>query len=562
MTMKRLICAVLTLVLLLSLSTPLTVLAAEEKAVAAETAYMSPGIENIVKRAYQMTSIQWTPLQNIVGWRSGFTYKAGTTYTGLPYGQPVNACYVPWDASFEEFLTAVNNSKSKMYTSYSDYNGRAPYYSVDCSGFVSWAWDLPSRKHTGNIANYATLISTSSYAKAQIGDCLLKSGYHVALITDIAYDSNGKIIGIEICEAANQTATNYCTQRQWYTSDHSWRNMEFFQKMYFGDGYSLYRCNTRDSVTYTHSCVVPLEGDVCAKCGVGMDKFDIFGANMSLGNDLTMYFYVEKAKVQGQDYFIEIVKESDGAAAVTTTIPFARWISFSDSLYQVALDGVAAKEMADAIHVTVYNGQGKAVSRTWTDSIRDYCIRQLNNPAQKSVHTLLADMLNYGAAAQVQFSYNLKDLANSTMTSAHKACATSNFSMGSYGNHQVKGEGYVGTSLSLESNIVLTFFFNAIESENYMSARVRYADHYGNEVSTVIGEGNFIYLENGMLGINVNTLVVADMCQLISCEIYDGDVLVASAADSVESYAVRMASGNDINRALMIFAASAYEYLH
>ena len=47
---------------------------------------LSEGVRNIVKRAYQMTDIQWTPQADVLGWNGDLTYRAGVTYTGLPYG--------------------------------------------------------------------------------------------------------------------------------------------------------------------------------------------------------------------------------------------------------------------------------------------------------------------------------------------------------------------------------------------------------------------------------------------------------------------------------------------
>ena len=229
---------------------------------------LTQGQKNIVKRARQMTEIQWTPQKNIVGWGWGLTYQAGVTYKGLPYGQPINASYVPWSTSLEGFLKAVNDPNSLMYTSYSSSNKRAPYYSVDCSAFVSWAWNLSSRQSTHSIAQFATAISTSSYDDAQVGDCLNKYAEHVVLITDIGYDSAGKINFIEISESTVNSETYYCCQVVRYGSGGS-QTLSDFKTKYFGNGYTLYRSKTRDSVTYTHSCAVPLEGDICAECGVG-----------------------------------------------------------------------------------------------------------------------------------------------------------------------------------------------------------------------------------------------------------------------------------------------------
>lgn len=249
---------------------------------------LSEGVQNIVKRAYQMTNIQWTPKADIYGWASELVYKAGTTYTGLPYGQPVNASYVPWSTDLNGFLAAVNDSTSKMYTSYSSYNERAPYYSIDCSAFVSWAWGLPSRQTTSSIANYATLISKTSYADMEVGDCFNKAGSHVVLVTDITYTDSGEISAVEISESTVNAATNYCCQRTWYGNGYS-NSLADMQAKYLDSGYYLYRCNTRDSVTYTHSCASPLEGDSCFVCGYGSIPSESVYATVTITADTAMY---------------------------------------------------------------------------------------------------------------------------------------------------------------------------------------------------------------------------------------------------------------------------------
>lgn len=240
------------------------------RASAEETAALTEGQMNIVKRAYQMTEIEWTPQADITGWRGNVTYKAGKSYKGLPYGQPVHAAYVPWKTDLNGFIEAVNDAESLMYTEKSTYNQVAPYYSVDCSAFVSWAWQLPARKTTRTIPDYAELISESSYLEAEVGDCFDKPSSHVVLVTDIRKNESGEIISVEIAESTTNLKNDYCCQRTVYGEGGSY-TLDYMQSKYFGNGYALYRSKTRDEVTYEHSCASQLEGDVCEKCGYGTE---------------------------------------------------------------------------------------------------------------------------------------------------------------------------------------------------------------------------------------------------------------------------------------------------
>ena len=92
---KQWLAAVLAVILIWSCCVSPCFAVVTEDAVKQTRATVSQGMKNIVKRAYQMTNIQWTPKADIAGWGNGLTYKKGTTYTGLPYGQPVYADYVP-----------------------------------------------------------------------------------------------------------------------------------------------------------------------------------------------------------------------------------------------------------------------------------------------------------------------------------------------------------------------------------------------------------------------------------------------------------------------------------
>ena len=234
----------------------------------------STDVENIVKRAHQMLDIRWTPRKNIRSWGGWFTYKAGVTYTGLPYCQAVTGTdghggnYIPWSISLTGFVDALNDVNSKMYTARNAYNRDGPYYGVDCSAFVSWALNLPKRCSTWSIDTYGTL-KKSRIAAIQVGDFLNRADSHVVLVTDVAYNPDGSLAGIEISEAtAWDTDTKMCCCRSTWFAGKS--GLATLTEKYFGKGYKLYSRNCDRPVTYEHTCVVPLMGDECPICGTGM----------------------------------------------------------------------------------------------------------------------------------------------------------------------------------------------------------------------------------------------------------------------------------------------------
>lgn len=298
-----------------------------------------------------------------------------------------------------------------------------------------------------------------------------------------------------------------------------------------------------------------------------VEKFSLMGANVVLGSDLTMNFAVLGSNLINNNYYAKIVMYNPDGTTTEVDKYFYTWQDMG-AYKLIVLDGLVAKQMADKVEVTIYSMSHVQVSNTWTDSIRDYAVRQLTSPAnagKTELFTVIVDMLNFGAAAQNQFNYNKADLANSTLTDAQKAYATASLNWADYENNQVKGAGYMGTTLALENKIVLGIFFNEIaeiESDG-LKAVVSYTDHSGNEVSYEVEEWDFNTDLTGFYGIMVDTLVAADVFTVVNVEIYDGETLVASCADSIESYLVRQsATLGDIYVALMKYVVAAYNYNH
>ena len=316
---------------------------------------LTTGQQNIVKRAEQMLSVRWTPRKKITGWGNTFSYEAGVTYTGLPYGQPVNAAYVPWTASLMEFVNAVNNPNSLMYTSRSEYYKVAPYYSVDCSAFVSWAWDLPHRCTTRSIGSFGKLISSNSYANIQVGDMLNNVTSHVILVTDVTYDSTGALTGIRISQASPQASYYGCCRSTWYRGS---TGLATFRSNYFNSGYALYRSLTRENVTYTHDCAVPLEGDECAICGVGMLLKP--GVDVSQWQGVIDWqtiaahisFAILRIGYHGKDGKLYLDKqfEANVTGCVNNGIPYGVYF------YSLATDAASAKAEAEFVR-TKLNGR-------------------------------------------------------------------------------------------------------------------------------------------------------------------------------------------------------------
>jgi len=222
--------------------------------------YVSEGQRNIVLRARQLMELEWTPLYDRYQWGYRGVFTAGTTYTGAPYGQPVYTGYIGFNISLDDFVAAVEDGTSAFYSSYSSYNKIAPSYSMDCSGFVSYSWGLSQRKHTGTIPDISQRLEEKSVEILEVGDCLNNVYSHAVLVSDVVRDASGRVVSIEIMEE-----TPVITRTTRYGEGGS-MSLDKLVSYYFNSGYEIYRYPERDSVVYTHSCAVPIDGDHCPNC--------------------------------------------------------------------------------------------------------------------------------------------------------------------------------------------------------------------------------------------------------------------------------------------------------
>ena len=292
---------------------------------------------------------------------------------------------------------------------------------------------------------------------------------------------------------------------------------------------------------------------------VELKQFTLSGANMILGNELSMNFYVNKSYIDAdKEYYIKVTKTyADGRDDVVRIYNQEDWYSYNSTLYRVTFNGIAAKEMNDKIYVQVFYADGTSASALWEDSVVEYVTRILENQ-NAYTKTMLVDMLNYGAAAQASFDYDEENLANSNLTEAQKAYATSE---ASYSDIRIKGTNYYGSTLNLGNNLSLVLYFQNISTDMY--AEVSFTNHYGEEKSVRIEGTNFYHYSGSIYKVAVNEVVVADVGQPVTCTIYDSlGNEVGTVTDSIESYIARMSSTDELYETIMKFANSAYVYLH
>ena len=290
--------------------------------------------------------------------------------------------------------------------------------------------------------------------------------------------------------------------------------------------------------------------------------FKIANTNMVFGNSLKMNFWIRKSDLSGNGYQAVVTKYYEDGSKKESIYPFAQWEDYNSSYYRVSCDNIAAKEMSDLVTVQIFHTDGTVASYLYTDSVRSYAMDMLKYYRSGKLATALVDMLNYGAAAQDFFNYNEADLANKALTETQQGLATQHVT---FRNKEEKDSNCYGSSLTLESNIILNLYFKNVTED--MRAEVEFTDHYGKKQAKTYTFAEFCKNkdkeENVIYGVPVNNLVVADGRQPVTCRLYKGETLVSTYVSSVENYvAIKQSDEVPLYEATLKFVDSAHAYFH
>ena len=303
------------------------------------------------------------------------------------------------------------------------------------------------------------------------------------------------------------------------------------------------------------------------------ERVEIEYTNVTLTSDFMMSFAFAADSVSDwTGYYVVITKTSahDGSLE-TIVIPTSQWYSVeigNKNYIAVNFAGVAAKELADTLTIVVYNADGEAISDEKVDSIKGYCMRTLaDSTTDKKLATLVVDILNYGAEAQIFFNYATDKLANADLTDEQKALASSAREYSADDYSKVYADGYsfqAGHTLTLEYNIQLKAGMDLRYTDLSDDAKIviSYVNYDGKTITKTVNLKDTDYKTN-ILYVSCDTLTARDAAAQVKFELIDGDAVIYTFTNSVESFTARSsASDSDLAlcEALMKYCDSASAY--
>ena len=175
-------------------------------------------------------------------------------------------------------------------------------------------------------------------------------------------------------------------------------------------GYDLHTCS-RCGDSYQDHFTAPIGGAI--------ETTVSFARNLQLLNciDFNIIVKADMLPAGAGNFRMEIAREFSGAVGEYAPAELNSANSTATRLYY-RVPGIAAAQMTDAIYAKFYftvNGV-QYVSQKYVTSVENYAAAMLNVSTDGKLNTLLVDMLNYGATAQVAFQYHTSAFANANLT--------------------------------------------------------------------------------------------------------------------------------------------------
>ena len=242
-----------------------------------------------------------------------------------------------------------------------------------------------------------------------------------------------------------------------------------------------------------------------------------------------------------------------------------------DGNYVFSFHGIAPHCMTDVITATVYaeyDGK-KYEGKTTNYSVTTYCYSALPIVGT-STRTMIVDLLNYGAAAQIYKGYNTTTLANASLTSEMAAYASPELSslktvakseLGDAVNPTVEWK-----TVGLEMGDAVRIRYGFTTNEPISDLTVKIVSESG--MSWTIPSSQFTE-SDGVYYVRFKGLNAAQMSEPVYATVYKGTSAVSKKmCYSVESYVKAWESNTDVQYtalkdllfAMMKYGNAAYSY--
>ena len=274
---------------------------------------------------------------------------------------------------------------------------------------------------------------------------------------------------------------------------------------------------------------------------------------LDLSADISVMFVVRKTLVANYDFdtmYFECSYDKYSGNTVSETVTRKIYPTDRGTYWYFTFSGLSALEMGNDITAVLHltkDGQEYIVNDTY--SVATYAYSQLNKSnATDTTKATCANLLRYGAAAQVFKNTRTDALVDANMTDAHRAYLTDLSTVEIANNYRVLDDladasvTWVGKTFQMNTRVELKFVFSLAKftgSQSDLSLHVSYVDYKGVAQTVVVPNSAMtVYnAKNSSYAFNVDSLKSADMRDVLSVAVYEGETQVSPTMQySVESY--------------------------
>ncbi len=301
------------------------------------------------------------------------------------------------------------------------------------------------------------------------------------------------------------------------------------------------------------------------------------GHTLNLASDISVNLAVSKSLLTGFDMdTVYVLTEMDTyeGNTKTGTITVKLLPVEQGNYYYFTLNGLTAIQMNDRLSSVLYGTKDGQPYYSARDeySIATYAYSQMSNAGRpEKLKILCADLLRYGAKAQIFKGYRTDALADEAMTDDHKAFL-SDIDAVAFGNTNMTLNDledptitWAGKSLNLESKITLKFVFSTANFSGNLedlNLRVSYTSIEGKTVTATVSEFETYNADKQQYAFSFDGLLAAELRSVVSVQVYEGATPVSCTLQySADTYGNNR-TGNLLTlcKALLAYSDSAKVY--
>lgn len=306
-----------------------------------------------------------------------------------------------------------------------------------------------------------------------------------------------------------------------------------------------------------------------------VDDSIVISHSLNLVSDISVNYVVSAESLSSYDsFYLECTLPTYSGNTQTGSVVKEITGELKGDRYYFTLDGITALQMNDMIEAKLCLKKNGASYESNTDvySIATYAYNQLKKTAiPASLKKVCANLLQYGAAAQMWRGYRTDHLASRDFTPEQQGYLTELTTV-TFGNNKSTMNDlanplitWSGKGLSLEDRIVVRFILNFSDYTGELSdlvLKISYVDGNGTVKRVDVTDPVPYNLAAGLYSFDFDGLNASEMRSVLSAAVYAGETRISQTGRySIDTYGNNKSGAIlDLCRAMVAYGDAASEY--